>query len=297
MLEFIKADKNKFAVFHTIYTASNIFDRFDWNERIDDAIDCTVDKNAYFVFDDKKIIGGFTLKDNCLNYPFIVAPFDNRSVFWGAILEYAVKISENKTIFLNEIPEDDVKVLMQSNGVKLKSSKQRMIRPTEKCVPVLNDGFYFDSLTKTDKKEIINVIYEAHADGYTSTIWKPDMAEIETVVERRFDSFGQTNTLYMSNVVKSKESREIAGVCIAGVYHNSENYSTSCFATIHQVSVKPECRRKGIAKAMMLKSISDASNISPVITLGVSIGNPAEKLYKKIGFKAGPSYSELQYTV
>ena len=297
MLEFEKADKNKFAVFHTIYTASNIFDRFDWNERIDDAVDCTADKNAYFIYDDKKIIGGFTLKENCLNYPFIVAPFDNATVFWGAILEYAVKTSGNKTIFLNEIPEDDVKVLIQSHGAILKSSKQRMIKPAEQCAPVLNDGFYFDELMKTDKEEITKVIYEAHYNGYTSMVWKPDMAEIETAVERRFDSFGQTNTLYMSNTVKNKENRKIVGVCIAGIYPDLENYSTRNFATIHQVSVKPEYRRKGIAKAMMLKSISDASNISPTITLGVLIGNPAEKLYKEIGFKAGPSYSELQYTV
>jgi len=297
MYTFMEADANKFSVFHTIYTASNIFDRFDWNERVDDAIDCTADKAAYFLCDDTTIIGGFTLKGNCLNYPFIVTPFDNRKKFWGAILAYAVKASGEKELFLNEIPETDAKILTQSYGATLRWSKQRMIRPTEPCASVLHDDFYFDSLKETDEEEIIKVIYEAHSAGHTSTVWKPDMDEIKTAVERRFESFGQTNTLYMSNTAKNKKTREIAGVCIAGVYPGSKNYSTSNFATIHQISVKPEYRRKGIAKNMMLKSINDASTMSPVITLGVLIGNPAEKLYMEIGFRPGPNYSELHYTL
>jgi ribosomal protein S18 acetylase RimI-like enzyme len=151
---------------------------------------------------------------------------------------------------------------------------------------------------KTDKEEIIKVIYEAHSNGHTSTVWKPDISEIETSVKRRFDSFGQTNTLYMSNTVKSKSNNEIVRVCIAGMYPDSENYCIRRFATINELAIKPEYQRRGIAKAMTLKSINDASIISPIMTLGVSIGNhPAELLYKSIGFIAGPSYSVVCCTV
>ena len=294
-MEFIKADKNKFALFHTIYTAANIFCRFDWNERIDDAVYCFTDKTPIFVCDGDRIAGGFTLKDNCINYPFIATPFDNRIRFWGAVLEYAVKTSGHNEIFLNEIPEVDAEVLMRSFGTTLKSSKRKMIRPTEQCAPVLCDDFYFDTLDETDITEIIAVVYEAHASGHTSTVWKPDMAEIEAAIKRRFESFGQTKTLYMSNTVKRKANNEIVGVCIAGVYPEPENYSTSSFATIHQVSVKPAFQRMGIAKAMILKAINEACVVSPVITLGVLIGNPAEELYKNMGFKPGPNYSELGF--
>ena len=296
MIEFANADSEKFAIFHTVYTASNIFYRFDWNEQVDDTIDCTSDKNIIFIYDDKNLLGGFVLKENHLSYPFVAAPFDNRKVFWDIVLKYAIQASGQRKIFLSEISEVDTKEIIQSCGAILKHSKQRMIRPTEQCAIVLNDGFYFDNLLISDKTEIIKVIFEAHAAGYTSTVWEPDINEIQTAVERRFESFGRTNTLYMSNTVKTKENSEIAGVCIAGIYPDSKNYSTRNFATIHQVSVKPEYQRKGIARAMMLKSINDASPMSPVITLGVLIGNPAEKLYKKVGFTPGPSYSELIFT-
>ena len=172
-----------------------------------------------------------------------------------------------------------------------------MMIPTESRTIVLNDDFYFDKMMKMDKEEIVNVIYEAHATGDTSIVWEPDIDEIETAVERRFESFSQTGTLYMSNIVKTKKHDEIVGVCIAGVYPDQENYSTKNFATIHQASVKPEYRRKGIAKAMIQKSINDAAAFSSVMTLGVLIGNQAEKLYKEIGFRPGASYSELCYMV
>lgn len=290
MLEIAKADAKKFATFHTVY-APNIFQRFDWNEMVDDATDCISDRDLRFVYSGNSLISGFALKGNSVSYPFMAAPYSDRSEFWSAVISYATSASGKKEILLNEIPDVETKFLKRVKGFKLKWTKQKMMRPTEQCAPVLDDDFYFCELTETDKTEIVNVIYAAHAAGYTSTVWPPDMAETETAVNRRFASFGQTNTLFMSNVVKRKADNEIAGVCIAGVY--PAGYSTKDFATIHQVSVKPQYQRRGIAKAMMLKAISDASVISPVITLGVLVGNPAENLYKKIGFTAGPGYSEL----
>jgi len=294
-MKFNHVDINKFAAFHTTYTDANIFTRFDWNERVDDAIDCLANKTGLFVYDDDKLIGGFTLAENKISYPFMVPPYRTKKEFWGVVLSYAGHVNGPTEIFLNEIPETDVHILKQLSNVKLRHTKQRMLRPTERYTPMLNDDFYFDILTEKDKPEIIKVIFEAHSDGYTAMVEKPDIDEIKHAVERRYDSFGKTDTLFMGNLVKRKTSHEIAGVCIAGIYPSSKTYSTSNFATIHQVSVIPKYRRNGIAKAMILKSINDASSVSPVITLGVMIGNPAETLYEEIGFAPGPCYSELIY--
>ncbi|MCL2188958.1 MAG: GNAT family N-acetyltransferase [Defluviitaleaceae bacterium] len=297
MFEFIKADIKKFAIYHTLYTASNIFDRYDWNERIDDAIDCISNTSVYFVHDKSEIVGGFTLKENCVNYPFIVPPFKDRKMFWGVTLDYAIKTSGCGDIFLNEIPETDATVLEQSFFATRKWSKQKMIRPTALCTPALTTDFYFSELMDANIKEIIRVIYDADANGHASTVWQPDINDIETTVQRRVELFTQTHSLHMSNVVRNKISNEIVGVCIVGVYPDAQAYSTKNFATIHQISVKPEYQRKGIAKAMLLKSISDANKISPAITLGVLEDNPAKELYNKIGFKAGALYSGLHYNI
>lgn len=292
MIEFDKADSAKFAVFHIVYTDSNIFNRFNWTERVEDAVNC-LPENTVFMYEDKTLIGGFALRDNTLNYPFLVPPFIDKHSFWGIVLDYAVQVSGQNDIFLSEMPESDAQTLIQSYGAVLRWSKQVMLKPTEKSEPMLCDGFSFADFTEKDMPEIIEVVYEAHAAGYTAAVWKPNAAEVKEAIERRFTLFQETDTLHMSNLVKNAVTQEIAGVCIAGIYPDSPNN----FATLHQLSVKPEYRRKGIAKAMMLKSINEASRISPVMTLGVLIGNPAEKLYSEAGFAAGPRYSELLYTV
>ena len=167
------------------------------------------------------------------------------------------------------------------------------MRPTDKIHANLYSYFCFTTPSEDDKKEIIETIYEAHSVGYTSTVRETNRLEIEQAINRRFILFTQTNTLYMSTLVRNKEDNTIAGVCICGIYPDSPN----SFSTIHQVSVRPQFQRQGIAKAMMLNSISIASDASPVTTLCVMIGNPAELLYKKIGFAAGPSYSDLIYSL
>lgn len=167
------------------------------------------------------------------------------------------------------------------------------MRPTVKINANLDSRFYFVTPTEDDKAEIIQAVYDAHSTGYTSTVREINKLEIEEAINRRLLLFTQTNTLYMSTLVRCKEDHTLAGVCIAGIYPNPQNN----FSTIHQVSVRPQFRRQGIAEAMMLNSISVASEVSPVTTLGVLIGNPAELLYSKIGFAAGSRYSELSYVL
>jgi len=286
MIDIVSADRGNFAVCHAIYADSNRFCSFDWNERTEDL---SSDRDGYFICRDERLIGGFALSGNKLSDPFMAAPFCDRKDFWNASLQYAAQVSGQREITLVQIPECDAHELAQSFGAVLQWSQRRMLRPTDRCRPALASGFHFDRLAAKDMPEIIQAVYQAHSAGHTSTVWEPDMAEIQRAIDRRFHAFSQTNTLYMGNIVRRDENREIAGVCVAGIYPDSPNN----FATIHQVSVSPEYRRKGIAKAMMLKSIHDAHPTSPVITLGVLIGNPAEILYRDIGFKPGPGYSEL----
>ena len=149
-------------------------------------------------------------------------------------------------------------------------------------------------LKEADKKDIVSVVYEAHLHGYTSTVvGPPDISNVADALERRYLAFGKTNTLGFSTIIKRRDTNEIAAVCIAGIYPDSLNE----FSTIHQVSVLPKYRRKGLAQAMILNTINHAYEKSLVITLVVKDGNPAKELYSKLGFAAGCGYGDylLEY--
>jgi ribosomal protein S18 acetylase RimI-like enzyme len=279
---------NIFAKYYAVYSNTNIFACFDWNEKLRD----TSGKAGYFIMSGNKFIGGFTQVGSEISYPFLITPFNDRISFWEYVLDYTMSKTE-KSISLKFINETDELILIEKFGAKTTDTQKRMIRPTEALEVKPINGFYFSTPSENDKQEIIKTIFEAHSSGYTANYRETDINQITEAITRRFSLFGQTNTLHMSTLVRDKENNTLAGVCIAGIYPDSPNN----FSTIHQVSVRPQFRRRGIAEAMMLNSINIASSISPVITLGVMTGNPAELLYNKIGFIAAPKYSDLYYTV
>lgn len=285
-----RVNEEKFAIYHTIYTDSNIFVRFDWNERMN-VFNSNV--NGYFIFLKDKLIGGFALLDNQVSHPFMLPPFNDRLLFWKIVLDFASETCCKNELHLTDISEVDVHVLTKQFSATIKMTQRRMLRPTEQSDVVLCGNFYFNEPTEKDILNIVHTVFEAHSSGYTSKFKTPDKAEIEKAINMRFQAFLQTESLHLSTIVKNIDNHDIVGVCIAGIYPDSPNN----FSTIHQVSIIPEYRRKGIAEAMMLRTINIAHTISPVITLGVMVGNPAEQLYNKLGFSSGPSYCNLTYTV
>ncbi len=285
-LQISNAEAREYAKYYSIYSGANLFASFDWHE----TLQVTAGRNGHFVMLGDDIVGGFTLDGNVLSFPFLVSPFANRAAFWWRVFVYAKNERGESDLAFQFIAERDEQMLINFFHAELVSAQCRMLRPTARMCPKLNDGFYFDVPLEADKAEIARTVYEAHAAGYTSTVEKADESHIAEAINRRFALFMQTNTLDMGTVAKRVGDDAIVGVCIAGIYPDSRNN----FSTIHQVSVRPAFQRMGIAEAMMRNSIDKASSFSPVITLGVMIGNPAELLYRKIGFVSGARYAELR---
>jgi ribosomal protein S18 acetylase RimI-like enzyme len=285
---FISVEQKKYATYYSIYTSENILDSFDWNDMLG-----TVTGDRYvFVVEGESVMGGFVMSANQLCYPFVAPAFD-RALFWERTIAHIADNCPECEMVFRFIPDADASVLVSEHNMKVIYAQRRMLRPTEKVATELTDKFYFAEPVDADRDEIVQAVFEAHSAGYTSTVHTPDLEEIWEAINRRYDLFTKTSSLHISTLVKCAGSNEIAGVCIAGIYPDSPNN----FSTIHQVSVRPAFRRQGVAEAMMRNTIGKAHSISPAISLGVMLGNPAEMLYEKLGFRKGPGYSELRRTV
>lgn len=275
-----------FSVYHAIYQAANIDLSYDWEERIRGI---RSDDPCFFLVDGETVVGGLILDGIHVHSPFTVQSLCNQIEFWSQALACIKAAGCAAELHLHRIPEQDAAAL-SALGAVARFSQRRMCRPTDRLAYHLKDGFTLGLPNEREKPEIIQVVYQAHADGYTAVVHgKPDLSEVEEAVNRRFQLFSQTDTLHLGAVVKWADTREIAGVCLAGIYPDSPNR----FATIHQVSVLPQYQGNGLGKAMLLHSISAAHALSPVIGLQVLAGNPAEQLYQHLGFLAGPAFTEL----
>ncbi len=284
-----------YAVHYAVYLHENIFLSNSYNERIEKA-----DPNGggYLVYQNYTPIGGVCLYNDRITSAFLIPPFDDRWLFWQKVMEFATARLSHSTLTIDYITTEDADVLSELGthtrnlSIRNKNGKRRMQRPTAAYEITAPEGFYFTHPTEADIEEITRVVYEAHLYGFTSTVLgEPVEQDISSAIARRFDSFAQTDTLSMGTIVKSSETNAIVAVCIAGIYPDASDK----IATIHQVSVLPDYRGKGIAKAMILNSINNAHSRSPVITLGVMCGNPAETLYGELGFFAGPAYYHFEF--
>ena len=261
---------------------------YDWNEQLADLRLC---KDCYFLYRNGEKIGGLTITSNTVSNPFLVAPFTDRELFWNIILKQMSAKNQDGDININHVLQVDVDVLLAC-GARKKWCQQRMNRPTDILEKTPNPSYELFSPRETDIPEIVHVVYNSHVHDITAqTYGEHTISDVEIAIKRRFVSFSQTNTLQLSIVAKEKITSKIVGVCMAGIYPDSTNN----FSTIHQVSVLPHYRRQGIAEMMMIQTISIAHSVSPVMGLGVLVGNPAEYLYRKLGFIAQPSFTDLTF--
>lgn len=193
---------------------------------------------------------------------------------------------------IKNIADADV-IAARKCGAELKWTQRMMRRPTEWIDYHMPVRLWISEPHECDREQIINVIYQSHLHGYTSTVFgMPEYQKIAEAVDRRFKLFSETNTLHFGTILMGHDYKIVA-VCLAGVYPDSPGN----FATVNQISVLPEYRRRGIAKCMIEMAIDKAySSSSPVIGLQVLSGNPAEHLYKKLGFVGLPSFSDMKYS-
>jgi ribosomal protein S18 acetylase RimI-like enzyme len=276
-----------FSIHYGIY-GTNIYMNYDWKELLEHF---SPNGNGTLIFKDSVAIGGIIIHNNRFSSPFLIPPFCDIEEFWQTVINHSKEDNKNDILYFDNIPESHADIISLLGATK-RWAQRKMHRPTAEYNIKQNDKFYFTIPTEIDKNEIIRVVYEAHLNGYTSTVYgKPQISDIEEAINRRFISFSQTNTLAFGTIVKTKDTNKIIAVCIAGIYPDSQND----FSTIHQVSVLPAYRKQGIAQAMIMNSISTAHMNSPVIGLGVLAGNPAELLYQKLGFIAGPAYYSFTY--
>lgn len=276
-----------YSIQYAIY-GTNIYMNYEWRELLKSF---SPNDNGLLIFKDGTPIGGITINNNHLSAPFLIPPFCDIKEFWQAVVNYSSMVNKRDSLYFDNIQESHIEIIL-SLGAKKRWAQRKMYRPTSEYSIKPNGNYYFTNPTEIDKSEIINVVYEAHLNGYTSTVYgKPDISNTAEAINRRFISFSQTSTLHFGTIVKTIDTNKIAAVCIAGIYPDSSN----SFSTIHQVSVLPAHRKQGLAQAMILNSINTAHMTSPVIGLGVLVGNPAELLYQKLGFTAGPAYFNLIY--
>lgn len=277
--ELVQAEKSLFAVCQTIYSDADTELWYDWQRRLQDT---QWTDDCFFLLKDGKRIGGAILTGQSLLYPFLVPSYCDRAEFWQTLLRL------RDIQHINGVLAQDV-ALLPMYGYRIKSTRQVMCRPVEPCDTVLPEGFSLRAiLPDQDMAAMGASLQQAYAGGIDfETFGEPTLQEAVEDAQHVLGIYAACN---FSHAVVQESTGEIAGVCLAGI---GSGYVHQ-YAEIAELCVLPQHRGKGIARAMINRVLSDACGVSPFVKLCVTVGNPAEYLYRQMGFQPGPRFANLE---
>jgi ribosomal protein S18 acetylase RimI-like enzyme len=288
--DFMKADKDLFAVYQTIYSQTDIEMWFSWNDRLNDT---KWSDDCYFLCRDGEKVGGAIIAGGLVMFTFLIPPFCDHCLFWKLVICKAKEITTTSEIIFKGVLASEVNIL-QNYGVRIWRARQMMCRPTDVLLYILPEDITINTPTQNDIFEIANVLRQSFIGGIAYEMFGEDSIEhIVDGVKQSFERYIGTDTMDQFIVARDKSDSKIIGACIAGINPEMPNL----FAGIGDVFVLPEYRGKGIGEAMIKHSITAAYSKTPVMKLHVLINNPATSLYHKLGFIAGTVFTDMKYTV
>lgn len=239
-----------------------------------------------FIYLNNVRIGGVILRKNAVKHPFL---FSEYQIFLKDIIkalhQMVLDISDaNRSISC--LPSDSEQaVIFEGEGYKTTRNLLCMIGSLNSTAWSIPQGFIFREPAYRDMELIIELFYKANID---SPWHQPVTVEgFRQGTGLYFDKTKTERVSRASSLCFNKETGKPVGGCMVSMNEG--------FPFIFDLHVLKEFRRMGIASSMMKKAIDIMSVEHDFMRLFVADGNPAKKLYEKMGFIAGDPVYVMKY--
>lgn len=281
--------KAEFPVFLKQYTVHKVLrnnNRFNLGA---ESIELSISEDkefCYFIYLNNVRIGGVILRKNAVKHPFLFPEYQ-------MYLKDIIKAVHQKIIDVSDkdrsiscLPSNSEQAaIFEGEGYKTMRKLLCMIGSLNSAGWSLPQGFLFRKPTYNDMELIIELFYKANIDEP----WHQPVT-VEGFRQGTGLYFDKTKTdriLGASSLCFNEATGEAVGGCMVSM---NEGYPF-----IFDLHVHKDFRRRGIASAMMKKAINQMSVDHDFMRLFVADGNPAKKLYEKLGFIAGEPVYVMKY--
>lgn len=281
------AETPLFAVYQAIYSEADVEMWYDWKMRVNDALWA---EDCFFLTRDGQKLAGVIAKDGKFLYPFLIPPFCDRALFYR-LLHHAVRAdlpAETRTITAIDVLDTDVEALLTMGYRRTNQSRRVMVRPTDRFEITPPPGFEIVKPEPGDAEAITAMFNRAFTNGIHAEAYGPITTED---VAKCIENISETGTLDVSSLVYETSTRTLVGACLAGVFPNAVNG----FAFVSDMGVLPEYQNRGLGVLMLRRALTQAHPRAQVMKLVVTIGNPAESLYRRLGFLPGPRFTRMTF--
>jgi ribosomal protein S18 acetylase RimI-like enzyme len=280
------AEFNPFLDLYTVYKVLRDNNRFNLGcESIKLAVWDNRD-SCRFIRINGIMAGGVILTRGFIKHPFIYPGFrDYLPIILESLHNEAI-IGVNPEKGISCLPSDSEQAeifftLGYSTVRKLRCMIGYLSETRWKCPP----GYVLRQPAETDMDLIGRLFYEANINEQWHQPVTPDGFLRGT--KRYFDREQVNKVLEASSICVDEQRGEAVGGCLVSI--------DEAYPFIYDLHILKEHRRKGLATAMMKKAMNMMSSSHKYMRLFVIDGNPAAKLYSKLGFIAGSPVFIMNY--
>jgi ribosomal protein S18 acetylase RimI-like enzyme len=240
---------------------------------------------CFWILLDGRPVGGAVLLPNNLGDLFLIPPFDNDFALMEAILPLLVRWSDEKKPIRAQGIADRHLATVQRFGFRLEESRHWMIRPAARLSTRFDDRFELRPLKPEDGPAIASLLEGSFAGGIGHYGAKDRQAHLASVL-RFFEDYQAESPCGRASVgVRETKSDMLAAVCMVNLH--------KALPAVQFIAVAPEYRMHGLASNLLRRAITKLEPDFDWVKLVVTVGNPAEAIYHKMGFVAGDTLHTL----
>lgn len=280
MFQLEKANFEDFRVRYTIYKKFNPYFRYSWDEHINVV---SSSSNCFWILYNHYRVGGVLIASNSVSGLFLIPPFIDINLVIEALSKHL--LSKYSEVDAYSIPPFQLNPFLEM-GYKVTNQQVCMIRPTEVVHTLFHSKYVFNRIDNADIPSIYPLIQEDYYDTQNlslSQLQNRVNNEIDWYFKNQFDKSACNKA---STIVLDKKTDEVIGVCLVSMWEGSP--------LIYHIATKKSYQKQGIATSLINYTLSVLKNEYTYVRLFVTIGNPAQKLYHKLGFAEGDIVTDLK---
>ncbi len=236
---------------------------------------------AHWLELDGKPAAGFALLPGGIGDTFLIPPFGDAGRVVAAVLPLLRDWSDG-LIRAQGIGEDFFDALVDG-GFEPEETRRWMIRPV---VPgeVHWDTTTVASVRPGDAEEIAALLHRSFS-GLPTRDGQRDLDGFAGAVDRFFAQRGGSVIPDDASALVRRPGGTPVAVCLVNEHHG--------LPTIQFLATAPDARGRGLATSLINRAMAELVGVGDWVKLAVTVGTPAEALYERLGFKAGPPVSSL----
>lgn len=240
---------------------------------------------CFWILREERPVGGAVLLPNNIGDLFLIPPYDDDFALMQAILPLLVHWSDDRKPIRAQGIADRHLPTFRRFGFRLEESRHWMIRPAAQLTTRWDPRFELRPLKPDDGPAIASLLESSFAGGIGHYGSRDRQAHLASVL-RFFEDYQADSVCGQASVaIMDEESDSLVAVCMVNEHKD--------LPAIQFIAVAPDYRMHGLASNLLRRAITMLEPAYEWVKLVVTVGNPAEAIYHKMGFVAGDTLNSL----